>query len=349
MRTKARLVGGGFLLGCAAAALAGDSARPMAADAGFLKEGESRTMAITYKAVIKDIPVDAKKLRVWAPVPQDSPVQTIKGLEFPDVVKPKITVEKRYGNALAYWELDNPGATMQFAPGTKTFEWSTTYSFTCTRREQVTDLDKVKEDAAEKDAGAAEFLKDDKLTIVDDRIRKMAATVVEGKKTTLDKARAIYDYVFDHMTYDKSGTGWGRGDTNYACDVGKGNCTDFHALFMSLCRASGVPAGFEIGLYAPYKRKSDEKLGGYHCWSFFRVPGKAWVPVDISEASKMKDRKDYFFGAHTSNRVTLSTGRDLVLEPKQDGPPLNYLLNPYAECDGKPIPTTKDWTYKDQD
>jgi len=349
MTTRAKVLAAVVLLAGASGALAGDAAPSMRAEPGFLKPGESRSFSITYRAVVKDIPVDAKKLRIWVPVPQDSPVQTIRGLEFPGPLQPKITVEKRYGNRLAYWEIENPGATMQFAPGAKTFEWAQNVAFTCTRKEQVTDLDKVKEDGEEKDAAAAEFLKDDRLTVVDDRVRRIAAGLVEGKKTTVEKARAIYDYVFEHMTYDKSGKGWGNGDTKYACEAGKGNCTDFHALFMSLCRASGVAAGFEIGLYLPYRKNSDEKLGGYHCWSFFRVPGKAWVPVDISEASKNRDRKDYFFGAHTSNRVTLSVGRDLVLEPKQDGEPLNYLLNPYAETDGKALPTTKDWTCKDLD
>ena len=47
--------------------------------------------------------------------------------------------------------------------------------------------------------------------------------------------------------------------------------------------------------------------------------------------------------------MTLSVGRDLVLEPRQDGEPLNYLLNPYAEADGKPLPTSKDWTFRDLD
>jgi transglutaminase-like putative cysteine protease len=322
----------------------------MEADAAFLKPGDSRTMAITYKGIVRDVPVETKKLRVWLPVPQDSAVQTIKDITFAEgPTKVAVGKEKRFGNVVAYVEVENPGATMQLAPGAKTFEWSVSYSFTATRKEQVTDFDKLKEDGEEKDATAAEFLKDDKLTIVDDRIRKMAAEATKGKTSTVEKARAIYEFVFNHMTYDKSGTGWGKGDTNFACDVGKGNCTDFHALFMSLCRASNIPSGFEIGLYAPYKRKTDEKLGGYHCWSFFRVPGKAWVPVDISEADRFPDRKEYFFGSHTSNRITLSVGRDLVLEPKQDGEPLNYFLNPYAEADGKSLPTGKDWTCKDLD
>ncbi len=91
----------------------------------------------------------------------------------------------------------------------------------------------------------------------------------------------------------------------------------------------------------------DENLGGYHCWAFFRVPGKTWVPVDCSEANRNADKRDYFFGGHTSNRVTLSTGRDLTLVPAQEGAPLNYFLNPHAEADGKPVRTDKIWSYRD--
>ena len=50
----------------------------------------------------------------------------------------------------------------------------------------------------------------------------LAAKVAEGKAQPLDKARAIYDYVFTTMRYDKTGTGWGRGDVLYACDAKKG-------------------------------------------------------------------------------------------------------------------------------
>lgn len=319
------------------AALAAPSAPAMKPDASFLKGGDSRKFDITYVAHVKEVPAGAKKLRVWLPVPQDSAVQTITDVKF-DKGAPKLGTESKYGNKVAYLEVADPQPTFDM-----------TMTFSVERKEVVTDLSKLGEDVAETDASAATFLKDDKLTIVDDRIRKLAAEVTAGKTTTLAKEKAIYDYVLGHMTYDKTGTGWGRGDTNHACDVGKGNCTDFHALFMSLSRAAGVPAGFEIGLYLPYEKgKKDEKLGGYHCWAFFRVPGRTWVPVDISEASKMKDKADYFFGAHTSNRVTLSVGRDIVLEPAQAGEPLNYFLAPYAEADGKPVATSKDWSFTDK-
>jgi len=307
----------------------------MTPDPAFLKPGDTRTFKITYVAHVTEVPTGTKSLRVWLPVPQDTAVQTITDVAFAGA-PPRMGADRKYGNRVAYWDVANPGATLDVS-----------YSFTCARREEITDLAAAGADAAETDPAAAAFLTDDALTVVDDRIRRMAAEITAGRTTSTEKARAIYDYVLGHMKYDKSGQGWGRGDTNYACDVGKGNCTDFHALFMSLARASGIPAGFEIGLYLPYERGRQEKPGGYHCWAFFRVPGRTWVPIDASEGSKVEGRAEYFFGALTSNRVTFSTGRDLVLDPPQAGAPLNYFVNPYAEADGKPVTTSKDWTYED--
>ena len=60
------------------------------------------------------------------------------------------------------------------------------------------------------------------------------------------------------------------------------------------------------------------------------------VPVDASKASKDPSRRQYFFGAHDANRIQFTRGRDITLEPKQKGEPLNYSIYPYAELDGKP-------------
>ncbi len=312
-----------------------DGAKQVVAKA-YLKPAESRTFEVEYTGKVSEIPAGTKKLRIWIPVPETSTVQEIRGLAFSK--EPKLGVEPKYGNKIAYWEVENPGATAEI-----------TMKFGCTRLEIKTDLEALGADGKDEADAFAVYRNPDALVHVDDEIRKLAAGITQGKEGTLAKARAIYDHVVARMVYDKNHEGWGRGSTEHACKVGKGNCTDFHALFNSLCRASGIASGFEIGLYLPYARKSDEKLGGYHCWAFFRVPGKSWVPVDCSEAMRLADKRDFLFGGHTSNRVTLSTGRDLVLEPRQAGAPLNYFLNPYAEADGKPVKAEKAWTCKDLD
>lgn len=165
----------------------------------------------------------------------------------------------------------------------------------------------------------------------------LAAKVSQGKTQPLDKARAIYDYVFTTMRYEKTGTGWGRGDVLYACDAKKGNCTDFHSLFIAMARSQGIPARFEIGFSLPPDKRSGE-IAGYHCWSDFYVDGRGWIPVDISEAWKHPEKREYFFGSHDVDRVQFSMGRDLHLTPAQDGRPLNYFVYPYVEVDGREYP-----------
>ena len=140
---------------------------------------------------------------------------------------------------------------------------------------------------------------------LDERIRELSAEVTTGQTTELDKARAIYDWVLANMKYDKSGKGWGNGDIHWACDAKRGNCTDFHALFIGWARAANIPAKFEIALPVPADKPSGG-IGGYHCWAEFYLNGYGWVPVDASEAWKDPSKRQYFFDAHDANPVQFS-------------------------------------------
>jgi transglutaminase-like putative cysteine protease len=192
----------------------------------------------------------------------------------------------------------------------------------------------------------ARFLQADRLVPVKGKLKELADGNTRGMDGTVQKAHALYEFVFRTVRYDKSGTGWGRGDSLWVCDSRHGNCTDFHSLFISLVRAEGIPARFEIGF--PLPAASSGTVPGYHCWAEFFVNGPGWVPVDISEAWKDPAKRDYFFGSLDSNRVQFSLGRDLVLEPRQDGPPLNYFIYPYVEVDGQPFDgIEKEFSFRD--
>ncbi len=169
--------------------------------------------------------------------------------------------------------------------------------------------------------------------IIADRGRKVA----EGHEKDGDKIRAFYDYVSKQMTYSKHGKGWGQGDAVWACTSKYGNCTDFHSLLIGMARSQRVPARFLMGFPIPADREAGTAVG-YHCWSqaFDRASG--WVPMDASEASKSK-RFDDYYGRLPSDRVLFSMGRDLVLEPAQQGEPLNYFIHPYAEIAGQAAET----------
>ena len=131
-----------------------------------------------------------------------------------------------------------------------------------------------------------------------------------------------------------------QGDSVWACDSKFGNCSDFHSLFISMARGNKIPSKFEMGFPIPTKH-GEGPVGGYHCWAWFYPENKGWIPVDISEANRNPELKDYYFGNLPEDRVRFTTGRDIDLEPRQKGPALNFFIYPYAEVDGQPYPAEK--------
>lgn len=187
------------------------------------------------------------------------------------------------------------------------------------------------------------YLQPESLVPANETFRSIAVQVTRGKTTDLARARALYDHVIEKMRYAKYGPGWGRGDAVYACDVRSGNCADFHAYFIALARAIGIPARFAVGAAIPAER-NDGGIDGYHCWAEFFADGK-WVPVDISEANKNPTLADYYFGHHPANRFELSKGRDLLVEPGPVASPINFLAYPVMEMDGKPVKVQTDFMF----
>ena len=302
-------------------------------------ELKSRVFQFSYKATINAVPGGTKHLNVWLPYPTTDANQEIFDIQVSSPSKAAVYAEPKYGNSILFVSVDDPGA----APV------DIQVSFKVRRSENIRrDFARVsKVSTAPLDPAIEMYLQPDKLVPIDGKIKQWATEVTKGKKTDLEKARAIYDYTLATMKYDKSGQGWGRGDIIYACDEKRGNCTDFHAVFIGFCRSLGIPARFAIGFPLPEKRGEGE-IAGYHCWAEFYLKGYGWVPVDASEAWKHPEKRDYFFGGHDENRVQLSSGRDIVLRPRQQGTALNYFVYPYAEADGKPIDTIKrEFRFKD--
>ena len=192
--------------------------------------------------------------------------------------------------------------------------------------------------------GPETHLDAEQLVPINEAFRSIAGKVVEGKKGSLVRARALYDHVIERMRYMKYGSGWGRGDAVYACDSRTGNCTDFHAYFIALSRAVGIPARFSVGASIPSAR-DEGGISGYHCWAEFYAEGK-WWPVDISEGDKYSSLATYYFGHHPANRIELSRGRDLSVQPGPASGPINFLAYPVFEMGGNPIKLKVRFSFK---
>ncbi|NQV27943.1 MAG: transglutaminase domain-containing protein [Rhodopirellula sp.] len=261
-------------------------------------------------------------VRVWLPIPPTNQHQSvlIRTSQLP--AKATTTRETQYENCMVYFET--------LAPANGEVRFSMTYDVT---RAEVKALGR---DGKELSAEERQlFLKPNRLVPTTGR----PLDLLKGLATPdqpLELGKFLYERVDAHMKYDKSRLGYGNGDSVWACDSQFGNCTDFHSLFISLARAKGLPARFEIGFPIPEARGKGT-IDGYHCWAFFHTDQHDWVPTDISEADKHPEMKDYYFGNLTENRVAFSVGRDVNLVPRQAGEPLNFFVYPYIEVDGQPL------------
>src|SRR5271155_2751139 len=288
---------------------------------------DSRHFTFHYSFTVRNLPA-GKKLRIWIPAAQSDAYQEVKIISAQGDLPLKKTTESKYGDQIYYAEANAAQPELHFD-----------VEYDVIRHERVAlgqtapRVTAVSLSSAEK----RQDLQPDVLVPVTGLPADLAVKVTQGKTDQIDKARAIYDYVFTTMRYDKTGTGWGHGDVLYACDAKKGNCTDFHSLFIAMARAQGIPARFEIGFPLPPDKHSAE-IAGYHCWAEFFEPQRGWIPVDIPGAWKHPEKKASFFGAHDDNRVEFTMGRILELSPKQDGKPLNYFVYPYVEIGGKEYP-----------
>ena len=316
------------LLALAATALASLPGRTAPAEA--LAQDASRTFEFTYQVHVPSSANQAGPVRLWIPLPLSDTYQDVHSLHIDSPVAYAQGHDPEYKNRFAMFK----PTPQQAAAG-----FDVTVRFVATRREHKVALDpeiRKPPTGASKDPMLNRYLEPDKLVPLDGAIAELAKEHTAGDTTPIEKSRHIYEYVVSAMRYDKSGDGWGRGDAVWACTSKRGNCTDFHSLFIGMMRASGIPARFEIGFPLP-EGESEGEIPGYHCWAEFYLNGVGWVPVDASEAWKNPAKLNYFFGAHDVNRVFFTYGRDIHLSSEQKGAPLNYFIYPYAEINGQPL------------
>lgn len=265
-----------------------------------------------YRARIPELEGPAK---LWVPLASADAFQDVEVLSTRVPGRSREIAERRYGNRVLFSELVP-------ADGGKELE----IVYRVLRRE--------KSAYADPKAVPGDYLSADSLMPVGGRFAEIAEEVLAGhrNKDVLQQARRLYDHIIDTMRYMKYGD-YGRGDANYACDTKTGNCSEFHAYFISLARSAGIPARFAVGASIPADR-NDGGMDGYHCWAEFFADGR-WWPVDISEGNKYSALATYYFGRHPANRFEISRGRDLRLDPGPASGPVNFLVFPLMEEGGR--------------
>src|SRR5438105_3422312 len=214
----------------------------------------ARTVRFTYEARVTP-PDGARDVEVWLPLPREDD-QRVLDVRLSGSAPATVVRVFPAGDRAAYLRVAAPHGPVTL-----------TATAAVARRE-------VRVDAAGRGAATAQIdpaifaadLAPDGAVQINDEVRAIARRETRGKATVTARARALYDWVYDHMQYDKTVPGWGLGEIPYCLKVGKGNCTDFHTLFIALARASGIPARWNMGFPVAYgpPAAGEQSVAGYH-------------------------------------------------------------------------------------
>jgi len=173
--------------------------------------------------------------------------------------------------------------------------------------------------------------------------------------STIERARAIYEWIVENTFRDPKVIGCGTGDIRFMLESGNlgGKCADLNALFVGLARSAGIPArdvyGVRVADSATWKSlgKSGDITKAQHCRAEFHHPTFGWVPVDPADVRKVileedKERtlplgdprvetaRETLFGAWEMNWVGFNTANDTRLTP-ETVKALGHFMYPYAE------------------
>jgi len=287
--------------------------------------------------------------RAWVPVPAvESDYQKVASNVWSSNGSVRLERDGKYGAALVAAEW----------PASESAPDLTVISTIATRNRKI---DFSRPDAALRlDASSAKFFTAaTELIPTDGIVRDTARDIVKGKKSELDKARAIYEWIVENTYRDPKTRGCGVGDIKALLETGNlgGKCADLNALYVGLARSAGLPARDIYGLrvvksafgYRSLGAGSSNVTRAQHCRAEVFLTGFGWVPVDPADVRKviLEERaqpttladplvppvRARLFGAWEMNWLAYNEAADVRL-PGSSGGPVGFLMYPQGETGG---------------
>ena len=158
----------------------------------------------------------------------------------------------------------------------------------------------------------------------DPQILALADRIAGDETNPYLLARKFYDYVVANLRYKLVD---GLLGAKAVVNSGAGECGDYSALFIALARAKKIPARPVVGFWAI--SGTDQA----HVWAEFYLEGIGWIPADptVGQSERSKNGiQDYYFGNMDNQRVILSKGFNIKLDPPAPGGTVAPLLQvPY--------------------
>jgi transglutaminase-like putative cysteine protease len=284
--------------------------------------------------------------RVWVPTPltQDTPYHKTLGNTFSaEGGTAVMSTDPKYGAGMVSAEW--PAGVAPVLVHTSRFA----------TRDIAVDLSAPGNVKPEDKAVLAKFTQATELMPTDGIVKKTADDIVKGKRTDLEKARAIYEWIVENTYRDPKTRGCGTGDIKFMLDNNTlgGKCADLNALFVVFARAEGIPARDVYGIRVAASSLGYNSLGravgditkAQHCRAEFYLPTHGWIPVDPADVRKVileeaggKKPDDpmvlaarkRLFGSWEMNWLAYNYAHDVTLPNAQRGK-VAFLMYPQSE------------------
>ena len=190
-------------------------------------------------------------------------------------IAPENFVTDRWGQKTAHFHFENlkGGETKTVEMTTVVKTWEVRYFIF---PDKVGTLDEIPEDIGNK------YLEDnEKFQLSHPTIRQSVSNVVGTEKNPYWIMRNIFDFIIDNMYYEMTG-GWNTAPTVLA--RGNGSCSEYTFVFISMCRAAGIPARYAGSVVVRGEDASMDDV--FHRWAEVYLPGYGWIPVDPSRGDQ---------------------------------------------------------------
>lgn len=218
----------------------------------------------------------------------------------PDASLSQFSTTYRAGNRMLSWKLDNSGGGYAYVQGHLYLDMSGTQSTRLFDRKEMT----IQDASASQPSflGIEIYNGENRKTMIDpyNSEIKAIAEQVKGETGSEDAwtvAKAMYTWLKNNTDYyHEAGSGSQRQSAIEVLHSRMGDCDELSILYISLCRAAGIPARFVDG----YLVEKDPKDYIGHEWVEF-YDGE-WVPVDVAAS----ENKSY------SNGVTLGKAGNIT-------------------------------------
>jgi transglutaminase-like putative cysteine protease len=218
------------------------------------------------------VPDEGAVVRLWVALPRNRPGQAVTlGQLEPE--PERIHEDPLTGNLVACFEVRDPPAD-----GPLVF----TVDFEVVANEVRTQVDPGAVTAYDRESPEyARFTRSEPWIEITDEIAVAAREVVGEEGNPYLGARRIFDWVVREMSYEYPD----MEDRGAAKSIvrRKGDCGEFSAVFVAMCRSVGIPARTVTCNWF---------TGSGHQWAEFLCPPYGWIPVDASVAERISSGEE---------------------------------------------------------